>query len=287
MADLGRTIADMDPAIPGVNDPVGAGDDEIRAVKDMLQKQFPGDEAPGSVDWTAAPLPDRTADVYDTPVLVGPRTINALPGAIQDLDERLIVIEETPAISADRYLPTGIICMWSGSTASIPDRWALCDGVTPGTPDLRSRFIVGAGLAGAQYEIGETGGAEITQGLATSLSGGTHSHTITVAGTALTEAQMPAHGHPWIGLSNTQSTVGGGNPVGGIITGSGTTVTRAANTGAPSTAAGMQIGGVTGGGATHTHSASETEHTGHTHQTDVRPPWYALAFIMYMGPAAP
>ncbi len=41
------------------------------------------------------------------------------------------------------YLPAGVIVMWSGSIASIPIGWALCNG-TQGTPDLRDRFIVGA-----------------------------------------------------------------------------------------------------------------------------------------------
>ena len=41
-------------------------------------------------------------------------------------------------------LPPGVICMWSGSTNSIPYGWALCDGDN-GTPDLRDRFVIGAG----------------------------------------------------------------------------------------------------------------------------------------------
>lgn len=39
---------------------------------------------------------------------------------------------------------TGIIALWSGAVADIPIGWVLCDG-TNGTPDLRNRFIVGAG----------------------------------------------------------------------------------------------------------------------------------------------
>jgi len=35
------------------------------------------------------------------------------------------------------------IIMWSGSIASIPSGWVLCDG-TNGTQDLRDKFIVGA-----------------------------------------------------------------------------------------------------------------------------------------------
>ena len=38
---------------------------------------------------------------------------------------------------------TGMILMWSGSIATIPSGWALCNG-SSGTPDLRNRFIIGA-----------------------------------------------------------------------------------------------------------------------------------------------
>lgn len=40
-------------------------------------------------------------------------------------------------------VPVGGIIMWSGSIASIPTGWVLCNG-SNGTPDLRNRFIVGA-----------------------------------------------------------------------------------------------------------------------------------------------
>lgn len=53
------------------------------------------------------------------------------------------------------YVPVGGIIMWSGSIVSIPATWALCDG-TNGTPDLRDRFIVGAG---STYAVADTGGA--------------------------------------------------------------------------------------------------------------------------------
>jgi hypothetical protein len=52
-------------------------------------------------------------------------------------------------------LPLGAIIMWSGAIADIPDCWQLCDG-TPPTPDLRDRFIVGAG---STYAVGATGGS--------------------------------------------------------------------------------------------------------------------------------
>lgn len=51
-------------------------------------------------------------------------------------------------------VPTGGIIMWSGSIGSIPSGYVICDG-TNGTPDLRDRFIVGAGTS---YSVGNGGG---------------------------------------------------------------------------------------------------------------------------------
>ena len=49
-------------------------------------------------------------------------------------------------VSGYGTVPIGTIVMWSGST--VPDGWALCNGQTANgvrTPDLRNKFIVGAG----------------------------------------------------------------------------------------------------------------------------------------------
>jgi hypothetical protein len=51
-------------------------------------------------------------------------------------------------------VPAGGIIMWSGSIGSIPATYYLCDGQN-GTPDLRDRFVVGAGNT---YAVGNTGG---------------------------------------------------------------------------------------------------------------------------------
>jgi len=61
--------------------------------------------------------------------------------------------------------------MWSGSIASIPTGWNLCNGAN-GTPDLRDRFIVGAG---STYSVAATGGSAN----ATLVS---HTHTVTDPG---------------------------------------------------------------------------------------------------------
>lgn len=51
--------------------------------------------------------------------------------------------------------PSGGIIMWSGTSGNIPAGWVLCDG-SNGAPDLRDRFIVGAGNT---YTEGAVGGA--------------------------------------------------------------------------------------------------------------------------------
>jgi len=50
---------------------------------------------------------------------------------------------------------SGIIAIWSGSIVAIPTGWVICDG-NNGTPDLRNRFVVGAGDT---YAVDANGGA--------------------------------------------------------------------------------------------------------------------------------
>lgn len=60
------------------------------------------------------------------------------------------------SIYAYNGVPAGAILIWSGSASDIPDGFALCDG-TNGTPDLRDRFVLGAGKS---YSVNSTGGEE-------------------------------------------------------------------------------------------------------------------------------
>jgi len=64
-------------------------------------------------------------------------------------------------------IPSGVVLMWSGLVAGIPSGYALCDG-TNGTPDLRNKFVVGAGDL---YDPNSTGGDVVTG------FGGSHTHT--------------------------------------------------------------------------------------------------------------
>lgn len=72
----------------------------------------------------------------------------------------------------------GIIVMWSGTVDNIPEGWQLCDG-TNDTPDLRDRFIVGAG---SSYTTGDIGGADSVT--LTTQQMPKHTHAITIEGTA-------------------------------------------------------------------------------------------------------
>ena len=70
-----------------------------------------------------------------------------------------ITVTGNAQITSSNLMPKGGIIIWSGN--DVPASWALCDG-TNGTPDLRGRFILGAGQ-GADLTLrtkGQTGGAE-------------------------------------------------------------------------------------------------------------------------------
>ena len=144
-------------------------------------------------------------------------------------------------------VPAGVILLWSGSIASIPSGWNLCDG-TNGTPDLRNRFVV---AAGDTYAVGATGGADSV---------------------TLDASQMPAHTHTFSGSTNTTGahthTVAAGNSSGGsnIIT---TGNARSNDTSYTTSSAGDH---------SHTFSGT-TASTGGGGSHENRPPYYALAYI--------
>jgi hypothetical protein len=86
----------------------------------------------------------------------------------------------------------GMIMLWSGSSASIPSGWLLCDG-SNSTPDLRNRFVVGAT---STYAVGATGGS--ADAIVVS-----HTHTATVTD--------PGHNHlAYIEGGTNRSLSGGG-----------------------------------------------------------------------------
>lgn len=113
--------------------------------------------------------------------------------AAYDMQWDTLNYERVGAAPAAASVPVGGIILWSGSASAIPAHWALCNGQN-GTPDLRGRFIVGAG---GSYSPGATGGAEaVTLGIS-QIPSHTHTATPTVSTGAgsLTTASNGAHTH--------------------------------------------------------------------------------------------
>lgn len=158
-------------------------------------------------------------------------------------------------------VPAGGIIMWSGSIASIPTGWALCDG-TNGTPDLRQRFITGAGdnpvVPGTGYTPGSTGGADQVTLTATQSGLPAHSHTV----------NDPGHTH-----SISQSNWGDLIAIGGYDAHSdnGSGNTSFDNVNAVSLTAANATTNITINNSAAQNAAAPHEN---------RPPYYALAFIM-------
>jgi len=154
------------------------------------------------------------------------------------------------AIAAVVTFPAGGIVMWSGSVASIPSGWNLCDGANS-TPDLRNRFVIGAG---SNYSVNATGGAT-TDSITTSSNGG-HSHSVSVSSTSLSVSK-----DGW-------GTAGG--PIGNGVTEISETLES------------IRIAGSNQSLGSHSHSASSGAVGDHNHTAtvDTVPPYYALAYIM-------
>ncbi len=101
--------------------------------------------------------------------------------------------------------PSGMIVLWSGATDAIPTGWVLCNG-SNSTPDLRNRFVVGAGDT---YSVNATGGSADatipthTHSATSSVSDSGHAHAINLTG--FTGGGATALGAQNI-VGNTQST---------------------------------------------------------------------------------
>lgn len=171
-------------------------------------------------------------------------------------------------------VPSGIICMWSGESTAIPSGWHLCDG-TQNTPDLRNRFIVGAG---STYGVGDTGG-EATHKLTTNempahnhrFTGTSHSHTGSLSNATANSAGM--HDHT-VATSNITSTKQ-------VAHGNGETVVNGTNTNDTTSRDGAHTHNVTGKVTVNSATAGGTVgSTGGGQAHENRPPYYALCFIM-------
>jgi microcystin-dependent protein len=203
--------------------------------------------------------------------------------------------------------PVGGIIMWSGSIASIPSGWLLCNG-SSGTPDLRDRFIVGAG---STYAVNATGGFATY-----SLSGAqlpSHTHSLSASGT--TSGQSANHSHTFSGTTGgmnqntihnhsvsdgghshqTIISIAGSNPQFRTAGTGGDIIGATAEAGTTNVVTGISInavnldhlhgfsGGTSAASVDHNHTVTVTGTSGATGSgasIDNRPPYFALAYIM-------
>ncbi len=137
---------------------------------------------------------------------------------------------------------TGMIVLWYGNTGNIPGGWVLCNGQNS-TPDLRDRFVIGAGN---NFNPGDTGG----------------NNSVT-----LSEANLPSHQHYVVsnsfgGQNRTNSNVSANNQV-------------AKGTGAGNLYESYNLAS-TGGSA----SAGRSSSVGSGTAFDNKPLYHALCYIM-------
>ncbi len=209
-------INDLNPLNPAEGDQASDGDNHLRMIKSTLKATFP----------------NITAAV--TPTAVELNKLTGLTVSTSDLNTRGV--------------PSGFIGMWSGSIASIPAGWFLCNGLNS-TPNLVDRFVVGAG---STYAVSVTGGA---------------------ATVTLTAAQIPAHTHTFSGTtstngSHTHTNTGTTNQLGGS-----TLVRHSAGT--------NDFNSTTAAAGDHNHTISGTTSSiGSSGSHENLPPYYALAYIM-------
>ena len=138
----------------------------------------------------------------------------------------------------------GMIMLWSGSSATIPSGWLLCDG-SSSTPDLRNRFVVGAT---STYAVGATGGS--ADAIVVS-----HTHTGTTGGQSATHNHGSTIGSGFISNGGSESLRGGAD----LPFGRPSTTANASND--------------------HNHSFT-TDSAGSSGTNANLPPYYALCYIM-------
>jgi hypothetical protein len=144
----------------------------------------------------------------------------------------------------DAGIDAGSICIWSGSEASIPSGWYLCNGQN-GTPDLRNRFVI---AVGDDHAYGTTGGASHKTISAASIAVGTY---------AITGNDLPSHYHTYIDDYAADS-----SSAEGVTSHLGTSYDVDSSTNAVSSTAHGHTGSYFTGGS-----------------TDIRPKFYALCLI--------
>ena len=190
-----------------------------------------------------------------------------------------------PSIHLSGIFYKGMIMMWSGALADIPNGWALCDG-QDGRPNLLGRFPRCVGNGSTQP--GGTGGANTATLVTANMPAHTHGVSITSG------VQSARHTHS---VSGTTASYGHlHHPSNGesFITSNASTVRVAAGTAAYVPTNGSSTYDSTTDNHTHGISATAANETqNHTHTVSgntgsvgsgtafsVLPPYYDLAFII-------
>lgn len=207
--------------------------------------------------WTseAKSIATPTPHVYTTIGNVGIGT--ATPSQKLDVNGNVNIngdVNVTTAGTIRGYgtIPVGGIIMWNGISTSVPNGWAICDG-TNGTPDLRDRFVVGAGNTYALAAIGgDTSNA--------------HTHPI-------------PHTHPIDHNHVTFNSEKGGNHKHGMNTSNSWAINRSAGSTGMSNE-NTHLHGVNPPLIIATSGAVSTPITGAESNHENRPPYYAVYYIM-------
>lgn len=137
---------------------------------------------------------------------------------------KMRAIQKTSTIG----IADSMIAMWTGTLATIPVNWKLCDG-TNGTPNLSQALFTKA--AATDGTVGNTGGATHTHAAGaghTHASSTTHTHTLTTVsgnstnpnttyGQSATFAVVPQHTHGSTTYTSPASTVGTSTNIGNAL----------------------------------------------------------------------
>ena len=167
--ETGTYVNSLVASNPASTDGLAQADDHIRLLKSTIKSTFPS--VTGAVSSTHTEL--NALDGYTGTVadLNYAKALNATGVTAQEFDYLDGVTSSIQTqIAAIQVIPTGIIMLWSGASNAIPTGYALCNG-SNSTPDLRNRFVIGAG---STYAVGATGGSAD----ATNVS---HTHASTVS----------------------------------------------------------------------------------------------------------
>ena len=196
------------------------------------------------------------------------------------------------SFSGDGIIPSGGIIIWSGAANAIPTGWYLCDG-NNSTPDLRDRFVIGAG---SNYAVDATGGsADATLVSHTHGSGnlgtgnaGSHSHSGNTNNTgdhshSGNTNNTGDHQHRW-GTDDNDGASGAGNPDanGGQAWKAWTDTQGAHSHNINTNNSGSHSHNInTNNTGDHSHNVSgDTASSGSSATGANLPPYYALCYIM-------